>query len=294
MSESYIRRVAGNLLSMLQRTADPAAETARFLAFAKSFATRQLLATLAADSQLLAMQPFMGRQKIGIWLPPGGPTNANGIGMSVPQNSGTGAATARVPDSTNMLSSLRRLGFVSSTSTSAIASTRSQQLQFWRGNAAGLGGFCVILRFAISDAVLVTTANMLVGLQATANAQAAGAMSGNANILGVGCDSGDTNLQLYAAGVAAQARTSLGANFPVNTTNVDVYELILYALPNGSDIRYVVNRLNTGDTTSGTISAAAALFANTQFLAINFQRENGATAAAVGIDMISAYADTNI
>jgi len=108
----------------------------------------------------------------------------------------------------------------------------------------------------------------------------------------VGCDSGDTVLQLYAAGAAAQARVSLGANFPVNTVSIDFYELVLYAPPNSSEVRYLVTRLNTGHTASGTISAAANLPASTTFLTAQSWRTNGGTAAAVAVDHLSTYIET--
>lgn len=231
-------------------------------------------------------------RKLGTWLPEHSIITATGMRSAAT----TGTATARVPASTNLLTSLRRIGAVSAAGAGSIGafSPASTILQFWRGNAAGLGGFNALFRFAVSDAALVATANMFVGFKTSLPTD--NPPSGFTNLIGVGCDNGDTTLQLYAAGGAAQARTNLGANFPVNTTDVDVYELGLFALPNGSEVRYHVRRLNVPAQAPvvGSIPGGARLPASTTFFGPYFSRSNGGTAAAVGIDMIGCYIETDL
>jgi len=71
------------------------------------------------------------------------------------------------------------------------------------------------------------------------------------NIIGVGCDAGETTLSMmHNDGAGTATKVALGANFPANTQSVDVYELVLYCDPNGSVVGYRVTRLNTGHTTS--------------------------------------------
>ena len=116
-----------------------------------------------------------------------------------------------------------------------------------------------------------------------------------ASIVGVGCDSADTNLQIMgndATGLAT--KTDLGANFPAKTANTDLYELRLFALPNGSSVGWSVERLNTGDFASGTITASGDLPAATTSLAPQLFINNGATAAAVGIDLSILFLETPV
>jgi hypothetical protein len=147
-------------------------------------------------------------------------------------------------------------------------------------------------RFGISDASIIA-GGMFVGLYVRGSSTTANP-STLANLVGVGCDSTDTVMQIYASGSAAQARTSLGANFPANTTSTDLYELILFAPPNGSNIQYQVTRLNTGDVASGTISAAANLPANTTWLCPAAYRNNAAVASAVAIDICTMVFESEI
>lgn len=252
-------------------------------------AGRELMGAVGPNGFPYQYQPLVGRRRVAQWLPV--PSTASITGLDVSAVTIAGTITARIPGSTNLFQSLARTGYVSAAvASSATGCVDSNSFSFWRGNAAGLGGFFCVFRFGVSDAVLNANGQMFVGLAANAIA-ITGAPSALTNCLGVGCDSGDTQMQLYAAGSAAQARTALGANFPVNTISTDAYELILYAPPNGTNVKYQLRRLNTGDVTSGTISNGANLPASTQFMGPNAQRNTGATATAVGIDVMGFYGE---
>lgn len=256
--------------------------------FAKSLAGRPVLAQLGPAGVSTAFQPFLGRNKVAFVQVNSGAATFSAVGINTTVD---GTGTQRTPASTNMCTSLRRLGIVSASTGGSACGFRCAQLGWWLGNASGLGGFLYVSRFNVSDAALVATANMFVGLHKTTGAATDVDPATLTNLIGVGCSNGDTVLQLYCAGSAAQPKTSLGASFPVNTTSTDVYELILYATPNATQVQYAVTRLNTGDTTSGTLSAN--LPANTQFLGPELWRSNGGTASAVGIDIGSLYIETD-
>lgn len=257
--------------------------------FSKSLAGRSMPSFIGALNRASAVQPHLGQNKTGFWY------MASTVLVSpwnVPVITTTGTGTQRTPASTNLCTSIRRVGWVSAAGANSIASLVGASMNWiWRGNAAGLGGFHIVMRFAPSDAALVGTANMFMGLGTTYTDVDPATLT---NIVGIGCSSGDTVLQLYAAGAAAQTKTSLGALFPVNNPSVDVYELVLYADPNGSTITWRVERINTGDTAGGVISAAANLFSNTTFLRPVMGRSNGGTATAVGFDFISASFETDV
>jgi hypothetical protein len=272
--------------------ASPVAPSAGIKAFCKSIAGRPMLAQIGPAGLDTALQPYIARNRIGIWNPvPGGAATPVAFGLLSPTFVGT--ATTRNPATTNLAASLRRLGILSAAGAGSVAGARATTAFLWRGNGANLGGFTVVYRFMISDAALVGTANMFVGLQSATGAPTDVAPSTLTNLVGIGCDNGDTVMQVYAAAGSAQARTSLGANFPVNTVTTDVYELALFAPPNGSDIKYQVTRLNTGDVANGTISGASALPANTTLLTLQMWRSNGGTATAVAIDMVQVYVETD-
>lgn len=255
-------------------------------------AGREMLAYTNDDGRTTELQAFLGRKFTCEMQAMPASNNHDVVGMTT--WSSTGSVVAKSITSTSLVASVRRAGMESNAGGGSVASFRHGVLQFWRGNDTLRGGFHALWRFVIDDAVLVATGRTFVGFLGQTTAPADADPSTFTNILGIGNNNGDTTLQFYAAGAVAQARVDLGANFPANTINTDLYELALYAPPNGAFVSYTVIRLNTGDTTSGTITNAANLPASTQFLAPHFWRGNGGTASAVQITYSYFYGETEV
>jgi len=117
------------------------------------------------------------------------------------------------------------------------------------------------------------------------------------NCIGVGRRAADTTLHLFHGGSSAQTPIDLGANFPANTANVDMYDLALFSPPSATGvINWEVTRLNTGDRLSGQVSGGATVvpISTTLLTPLNAFVSNNATAAAVGIDIASFYIETDI
>lgn len=266
----------------------PSAPAAGFAqVFGKTVAGASMLSTLDPAGIEWAMQPHIGRQRIGWWTSIGSGTTPQNSGMLAATLNGT--TTARVSASTNLLTSTRRTGFVSTASAGNFAGMRHTNPQNLRGASAGVGGFTFVARWGCSDAATVSGARTFVGL--AANSVGSVDPSSVVNIIGVGTDAGDANLQIITNdGSGTATKTNLGANFPDHTLSMDLYELILYCPPNASAIGYQVTRLNTGDVATGSITSD--LPVNTTFLGPQIMRNNGATALAVGIDFVNLYIGT--
>ena len=71
------------------------------------------------------------------------------------------------------------------------------------------------------------------------------------NMVGIGFDSGQTTLRLFRNdGSGSATAVDLSAGFPITGSQI-LYERILSAAPDGSDIRYRIERLNSGDVAEG-------------------------------------------
>lgn len=243
---------------------------------------------------IFSVQESFGRRSILAWSPIPNSTSFTYsiIGSTAPNALGT--ATARAIATTNYFASGSRYGQVSAATTGSRAAVYFNLNQVWRGNAAKLGGFRYAARFGISDAAAVATANMFVGLVPNSTVGSGSTEpSASTNIIGIGHDSTDANMQLFTNDATGTAtKTDLGALFPINTQNTDVYELLMYCAANDTKVVWKVTRLNTGDTTSGTITAD--LPVNTQLVYPMFMRGNMGTAAAVGIDVFDFYMSSDI
>jgi hypothetical protein len=112
------------------------------------------------------------------------------------------------------------------------------------------------------------------------------------NCIGVGHGAADTNLKLFYGGSAAQTPIDLGAGFPVDNTTP--YELALSAPPGETVVRWQVTNIATGAEQSGEITGGAAVLPQeTTLIGPWGYRTNNATAAAVAIDVMSAYIETD-
>lgn len=270
----------------------PATPASGLTLYCEDLGGRDVLAIKDKDGMIYALQPGFARNKLGLWMPTGN-NAAVPIATGLPAPSIQGTSTARNVASTNLFTSTRRHGQVSASTTSGLAEYRQGVNTFWRGNATGLGGFYLVMRFGTSDAASVTGARMFCGLTASANAGATNVQPDTlTDSVGVCQISTSNNLQIMTNDSAGTAtKTDLGANFPANTLSVDLYEVILYCATNASNISYKVKRVNTGHVATGNITTDLPTAAT--FMGIKMWRTNNATALAVGIDMMSVYIETD-
>jgi hypothetical protein len=115
------------------------------------------------------------------------------------------------------------------------------------------------------------------------------------NIIGMGSDSTDTNLQIFHNGTSATAtKIDLGPNFPANKTgavaNGEAYQLELYNVFGTTSVKYRVRRLSDGLEVTGTISTN--LPSGALNLAPQVVRTSGSTSQNVSIDVIQLTAYT--
>lgn len=216
-------------------------------------------------------------------------TTINSIGALA---TAAGAVSTPTLAATNFKTQLKRTTVTSTATAGNVASLRSPGVECWRGNAANLGGFFAVFRFALTT--------LQVGNRGFFGLVGGSAAPTNINPLtditlaklGVGFNLNTGNLSLINSSTTAVTATALGANFPINTTNV--YQLCLFAAPNGSTIQYLVTNLNIGASSdvSGTFNAN--IPTATTFLNRNLWMTNNATAAAVAFDMVRTSIEIDV
>lgn len=264
--------------------------------YSKAIGGRMMLKQIGPSGLSTALQPFLARNKVGYWDPPGNATTVPGVfGYTAPTALGT--ATLRTVAVTNLFARMRRLGYVSSATAGNLAGAYLTVAQVTIGDGSGNGGFYKICRFGCSDAATVAGARQFVGVSSNVSAPTNVEPSTLTNSIGVGHGASDTNLKMFYGGSAAQTPISLGANFPVNTLSTDVYELALFSPPNDSThVYYEVTRINTGDVSTGTLTGTAGTAIPASSTLLSYQRawrSNNATAKAVGLDIMSDYIETD-
>lgn len=226
------------------------------------------------------------------WLSRGDSTAIDQVGFG---SATTGTATARaVTAAVNLFQAQRRLGFVSAAGAGSTAGVRSNLAQLFRSSIAAAGGFVYVCRFGMS---LLSGGNnrAFVGLRTGAGVYGNFEPSASLDCVFMAFDIGDATWRImHNDGAGACTEVDLGANFPApGTVNQDFYELVL-ASPQGvsQNITYAVRRLDTGAVASGELSSN--LPTNDVLMGTQVWVNNGATAAAVAIDVLYQYLEVPI
>lgn len=272
--------------------AAPSAGSGRF--YAKAVADRVVPKWIGPAGVDYILQPHFGGNNIRAWR--GGATTAattyaSTLGTMPYTGASPTAPTIPALAATNVLTQTRRSTISTGGTAGALAYIRANQTEVWRGNAAGLGGFFVVIRFALSG-------TLQTGLRCFAGLVDVIANPTNVNPLttttpggiGLACAANTGNWSIVN-NVTGTARTALdlGASFPVNNTSL--MELVLFSPPNGSVISWRVTNLSTNAQTNGTLSAN--IPAITTFMAPSIWVTNNTTAAAQTLDFVSCYVETD-
>lgn len=192
--------------------------------------------------------------------------------------------------SVNSVTSMSRMIVTSAATANAIAELRTPATRFWRGNSAGRGGF--FHRTIFTTESVTALQRGFIGFNATGGATATTqSPSAQLNMVGIGWDSADTNLQIMSANASTGMKIDLGSLFPANNAN-NVYEFTLFCPPNESYIKWQIVNLITGDRAEGTITTNLPSAAT--FLAYHAFINNGGTAAAVIMGLKIMYFETDL
>jgi hypothetical protein len=185
------------------------------------------------------------------------------------------------PASPSFYTRANRFTLTSAATAGSLASLRCATQKLWRGNAAGAGGFKIVIPFG--GAMLVAGMRAFVGISSSGSSAtnvdplvdttaAKVGMAGNNNT--------GTWTLICGAAAATPTQVSLSAaNFPIDATTW--YELVLSCLPNGDRISYIIRNRSNNTSVSGDLLTN--LPANTLYMHFFPWICNNATASAVGL-----------
>ena len=261
----------------------------------------------------LPLEPAVGDQCIadgigyvalrhGLWRPvsgnyawyqpiPGAP-HGTGPGFSL---TATGTATALGIATTNRVTMNPVLeALVTVASNTAVAGVRRSAWMFARGDIGGAGGFFISCRWRPATGQTIATHRAFAGAMGTIVAPTDVNPSTRPNIIGMGWDSGDANVQMmHNDDTGAATRIDLGAAFPRPTADrANLYDLEIYAPRGAAEVRYRCVNVVTDAIASGTISTD--LPALTQLLTIQISASVGGTSSVIGVAAGAIYVATAI
>lgn len=265
----------------------------------KSVGGRMMLSQIGPSGLDTCFQPNWGRNRAVYWQPLGNATTVP-ITTGIVAATAVGTATARNVATTNVLTRMKRLGYVSAATAGALAGPYwpAGAQQYTLGDGAGNGGFHCIWRFGVSDAATVSGARQFIGWRNVVSAPTNVEPSTITNCFGLAQLSTDaTQWYIVYGGSAAQTAIALGTSLGAPTLTNTAWDFATFAPPNSNNtVYYQVTNLGTNVTVSGTLTGTAGtvLPLSTALLAPATYRTNNATAAAVGLDICSLYVETDV
>lgn len=204
-----------------------------------------------------------------------------------------GTSTGITQATTNSYSQSYRIAY------SSVVTTQNQQIGvrteniFFRGNAAGMGGFFFVCRFGFE--LIKTGMRAFVGLSAGTTAVVTVDPSTLPNMLGFGFDLADnawTFMHNDASGTCVKETISGQGTLATNLTGYDAY---IFCAPNDSTVYYRLDRVDTGATICDS-SVTTDLPVNTTMLTAQCIMSNGTANIVVAdarIGIIKMYVETD-
>ncbi len=206
-------------------------------------------------------------------------TSPGGFGAAAP--SPQGGTAARTITNASLITSRPRMAYTATSSTTAISGLRGASGTFLLvRQSGGVGGFRFEIVVSLEDGATVSSHRRFAGLWSNNGAPTDVNPSTLTDIIGLGYDSADTQVQImHNDGSGAATKVALGASFPKPTTSSQTaYRLVLESTTVGQ-VNYSVEELVGGATASGTLST------NLPTVALNWHSwaSAGGTATAIGM-----------
>lgn len=263
----------------------PAAPASGLTIYTRSRGGRRFLETMGPSGLDTSLQPAIFGNNTVVWLPGTSTTAAIAWGKSW-----TVGATQAHPGlaTTNFLTSMSRATYTTSTTSGNASGVRMSAAQFWRGNAASLGGFFFFARLGV--VTFQSAMQIWCGLSGVTGLLA-GEPSAQNDTICIGKDTGDANWQLIFRSASAATKVDLGLAVAAN----QVLDFMFFAPPNGSNVTCRVVNITApaspvvlADNTVHTTDLPTA----TSFLAAHAEcRTNAASAVAIALNRIYIESD---
>lgn len=150
--------------------------------------------------------------------------------------------------------------------------TATAEKRFWRGNAAGLGGFNFHCRFAIG-LWPAATVRLFVGLSSL-NTAVSAADGATGHVCGFQHDTAEAASVLNFITRNNTTTTKVAITLAANLAAGQCFDCWIWSAPNGSVIGYKLVELNTGTTLADTTTSTT-IPSNTTFLGPEMSMSNG-------------------
>lgn len=275
----------------------PASDTMYF--YSKKIAGRMVPKIMGPSGIDTAMQTALFQNRILLYVPSTGTTGTgSGAGLGPVWTSGgtvshpTPATTS--PAISNQMRRTRYANIVTTTNqTLGIKAAAADTLNYWIGNAAGLGGFFYAARFIV-ELYPAATVRIFAGLTASSATYVVASDTVLNNTCGLWHDTTDSSATFNFVTRNTTTTTKQAISLSNNIAAGNSYDFYMFCPPNGSTITWrlddIVNNVSYTNSTSTTLPV------NTAFMGPQCAMSNGTanvtvTTSAIGIAGVYTESD---
>lgn len=251
-----------------------ASATDEMYVYARKIAGRMTLKYVGASGVDQSTQDKISENSVMLYLP----NNGTAVGLNLGGGWTTSGTVSHPTPSTTapaVYSQQKRTRWanVATTTNQTLGlRTATAEKRFWRGNAAGLGGFNFHCRFAIG-LWPAATVRLFVGLSSL-NTAVVAADGATGHVCGFQHDTAEAASVLNFITRNNTTTTKAPITLATNLAAGQCFDAWIWAAPNGSVIHYKLIELNTGTTLVET-STSTTIPSNTTFLGPELMMSNG-------------------
>lgn len=251
--------------------------------YSKSIAGRMSLKTVGPSGIDTPLQNAFWGNSICMWTP----TAATAGVWQGTAGAGAGTYSTALPTTTSFYTSMKRGRWANVvTTTNQVLGQRNTEAMFFRGNAAGQGGFFFFARLGFD---VWTNGSRFFGGMHTGTTVVSADPSALNNTVGFCVDAADNGAISFLTRGTAATKASTG----MTITSGKGYDVYIFCAPNSSQYTWRIVDINTGTEASGT--ATANLPTNTTMQTASVLASNGAltTATATQLSLNRIYVETD-
>ena len=288
-------------LGMYSSTNNPSPIANKLILYNNPLANRMLPAMVAPSGQPTYLQPSLFQNKILMYVPNTSTTGTGGVGLG-PVWGTSGTVTHPTPSSTApaISNQMRRTRYANIAGTQnqtlGIRAAAADTLNYWIGNAAGLGGFFFASRFIV-ELIPAATIRLFAGLTASSSTFVVASETILANTCGLWHGvtdplSGTNSLNLITSNATTATKTSISLTNSIAAGNS--YDFYMFCEPNGTTI--YAKLYDIVNNVTYNVSSTLTLPVNTAFMGPQCSMSNGTanttvTTSAIGIAGVYTESD---
>lgn len=271
-------------IELLGITTEPAAPASGRLKFyAKNIGGKMQPKVKGPSGLDFPLQCALWQNSICIWTP----TTATAGVWQGTAGAGAGTYSTALPTTTNLYTAMKRARWANVvTTTNQVLGQRNTEAMFFRGGAAGQGGFFFYARCGMD--VWTNGGRFFAGMHTATTVVSADPSALN-NTVGFCVDAADNGAISFLTRGTAATKASTGFTFTSNSG----FDLYMFCAPNTSQITWRIVDIVAGTEASGT--ATANLPANTTMLTAGVLASNAAltTVTAIQLGVNRIYVETD-